>query len=125
MKNIIAIAMVMMVAHSHALSIPDTTLHRRDALRAVLGGGAFAIMSPALAGEADAKKVEDSLAATVEKDAKEAAKEAMRLRIEASKKNYRPASSLGFLDARYGGGDKGKKEESSSGGNPGGLFEDL
>mmetsp|Transcript_22542 Transcript_22542/g.42368 ORF Transcript_22542/g.42368 Transcript_22542/m.42368 type:complete len:82 (+) Transcript_22542:165-410(+) len=53
---------------------------------------AFAIICPALAGETDAKKVEDSLAATAEKDTKEAAKEAMRLRIEASKKNYRPAS---------------------------------
>ena len=110
MKNIIAIAIVMMVAHSHALSIPDTTLHRRDALRAVLGGGAFAIMSPALAGEADAKKVEDSLAATVEKDAKEAAKEAMRMRIEASKKNWvmallAPALSLRFRLSRSASGE--------------------
>ena len=95
-------------------------LQRREAMLAIASGGAaWAVRRPALAAEPDASASDAARQ-------KEEAKERMRQKIEASKKNYRPASTL--LDdrrARAADDDGGGKDEPRPPPPNGGIVEDL
>ena len=94
-------------------------LQRREAMLAIASGGAaWAVRRPALAAEPDASASDAARQ-------KEEAKERMRQKIEASKKNYRPASSL--LDDRRAKAtdDNGGKDAPRQASPNGGIVEDL
>ena len=93
-------------------------LQRREAMLTIGGGAALAARRPVLAVEPDAS------ASDAERQ-KEEAKERLRQKIEASKKNYRPASSL--LDDRRAKAtdDNGGKDEPRQASPNGGIVEDL
>ena len=96
------------------------------ALGATVAAGA---LQPALATDgADAKGRDpfaDTLAATGEQAAKDDAKERMRQKIEASKKNYRPATSLYEQRARGADADNVSRANEPSASPSSGVIEDL